>query len=748
MGDTTSNIVITATNKARATLQSVSTDFDHISTNARNAGTAISRAGQAGASGLGSINGALGGAASGFSALSRAIPVAAIGAFVVGAGKAALALAQMGEESVQVEARFRAFVGGGASATAMLNAMDRAVGEAMTKDDQMAAATSLMSQGLAKSADEAAKLAQAAVWLGDPTQTAAQRVEQLTRALITGRTQGLIPYNIDIDVMKARVKDLQAANSGLTASEALTQAFMEGAGGAMQRVQAEGGKSVTSMQALGIAWENLKDAVGEKIYPTVEVLVNVVTGAVKGATALVGTDNWAVSEAAAEAQMTTTSGMMASALANVKMAQDALNYARSVGASDLDVYVAGEKEAIRQYEVLQTRLAGAEAGFAPYMDFVGLATERTNAYGASLIDAKKQVDALQADALEASYPNLAKALDNWTENYLTRQRTYFKAQSDTATDAQNRIGDATKKAAATSQSAWDSAFSAMKSNASSFIDTAREASKALTPEGAKGGEDWLAPGSNGPFENLFRAKDVATRGDASQWAAVLGMDQATAQKVVAEFEAGIMSAGVEALIDKQAIVDRVKLQKIAETTQAAFAEEIARAAGASTATVDQMLGFTDDKISTAGVTIGTKVAGAIEAQDGTIRAAGAAMAASAIDGISAQDQGFYSKGWDQADLYMKGYADRMGSHSPSREMMKLGRSALEGFAIGASGGAGQGPIISGISGGSRRGGADALVMSSRFYQGDMNTYNIYSEGAMAMALGMGRASKARRLSAG
>ena len=63
----------------------------------------------------------------------------------------------------------------------------------------------------------------------------------------------------------------------------------------------------------------------------------------------------------------------------------------------------------------------------------------------------------------------------------------------------------------------------------SDIKTAQDKLKGLIPEMFP---DLTAPGANGPFENIFRAADVAKRGADSPWAKVLGLTQDQAKEIV------------------------------------------------------------------------------------------------------------------------------------------------------------------------------------------------------------------------
>ena len=86
--------------------------------------------------------------------------------------------------------------------------------------------------------------------------------------------------------------------------------------------------------------------------------------------------------------------------------------------------------------------------------------------------------------------------------------------------------------------------------------------------------DLTAPGANGPFENIFRAADVAKRGADSPWAKVLGLTQDEAKSIVQKFGAGIIDESVKGLIDIKALQENAKLKQMATTMTKKFADEL------------------------------------------------------------------------------------------------------------------------------------------------------------------------------
>lgn len=153
--------------------------------------------------------------------------------------------------------------------------------------------------------------------------------------------------------------------------------------------------------------------------------------------------------------------------------------------------------------------------------------------------------------------------------------------AETTEDAWNDTGDGIS-------SAMSQAADSMRSYFDNAISTAQGALKGLLPEMFP--SDLFAPGANGPFENIFRAADVAKQGDASPWAAKLGLTQEQAKKIVSDFARGLFTEDVKGLIDMQALIDDARLKQAAETMKAKFVGYLAGAAGVSRSVADSLLG--------------------------------------------------------------------------------------------------------------------------------------------------------------
>lgn len=763
MADTQSNIIITASNKARATLQSVSSDFDHITTSAKKSETALSQVGR-NTPGLSALDGAIGKLTGGLGGLGAVATGAGVAGAAIVIGRTALAFEEMAEQAQRSQQRLAAFAGGAGGAKEAIQAIEESTGGALSRMDAATAATRFFSMGLAKNSEEAGNMARAALMLGDSTMTAAEKINDWSLMLANQSVERLDQFGISSGQVRERILQLQAATPGLTREQAFLTAVMEQATTKMAALEAQGVQVGTETDRINAAWKDLRVEMGKPIIGVVKIVKQGAATAMEGAVDVLRAEGAAEAlanerlyqsrnrlnmalqqqanvagvaeqavkdQAAAEVEAAARAHDMALAAASLAGIETNLANASDVGTAAIirQAQAAGNAGGIlAQYAASVKAAQLAQVGIQFSRD-VGAGAGATRAFTTEHIGISER---LQAGWQEAPLPTPVEGSARFLELKKIEEQL-------------NKVGNVGVKGAQSIGSAWDKALTGMSSQVSSFADSARAASKALTPGGAGKAEDWLKPGANGPFENLFRAKDVAVRGDASQWAKVLGMDQETAKKVTEEFEAGIMSADVKALIDKQAIVDRVRLQALAQETQAAFADEIAAAAGADTRGVDELLGFTDAKFRAAGSNIGTKLKGAIDGLSEMLKAGGAGAADNMLAGLDSKESEYYSRGFNAGKQYLAGFADAQGSHSPSREMMKLGQAALEGFNMGASGGYGFGGMASGASGGSRGGVPVAYNRSVRYYEGDRVTIVVNSEAALPAVLAAQRSSKAKRL---
>lgn len=228
--------------------------------------------------GLDDVAGQLSG---GLNALVAGAGIAGFVALAQQVGTVAVEFSRMAEEGAQIDTRLRSEAGGADQAAAAMAAMGDAVGFALDKDEQALTATTALTQGMATTGSQAAQLAEAAIYLGEAQQTAAERVNSLMRALTTGRAAALAGYMVDLDELKARTTELTDANEGMTDSQALTQAFLETSRESVQKLKDENYQAVTSIDRLAKAWREWKDTAAEKAAPETGGVVNFVTGQIE-----------------------------------------------------------------------------------------------------------------------------------------------------------------------------------------------------------------------------------------------------------------------------------------------------------------------------------------------------------------------------------------------------------------------------------------------------------------------------------
>lgn len=163
------------------------------------------------------------------------------------------------------------------------------------------------------------------------------------------------------------------------------------------------------------------------------------------------------------------------------------------------------------------------------------------------------------------------------QRLLQGQRRVANGVVQTWTDAGAKVADA-----------WDKTADKMSGFIESALSSAQNAVKGLLPSLTT---DPFAPGANGPFENIFRAADVAAHGAASPWAEKLGLDQATAAQIVSDFSKGLITDQVKALINVPQLVDAAKMAALAEQMKTMFVNEVAKIAGVQPGVVDSLMGY-------------------------------------------------------------------------------------------------------------------------------------------------------------
>jgi hypothetical protein len=566
----------------------------------------------------------MGGGALNTSTILKTLGSAAVVGAVAKVGQMALdaviGLDAMREESEQISARFVAQAGSTRSAADALSAMNAIVGTALTNDEKMAASGQLMALGLAQSSTEAANLANIAINLGDKTQGAAERIAGLTQVMVSGRLVGLKQYGISMTEVNALAADMQRETAGLSDIQAKQNAIMEIGTQKLNEYTAAGGSAITKTQALQKAWEDYQDALANNVN-----IGNVKNFLTEGITA-----------ARINLQIDSTDPLEQLAGLEAKL-RDIQQIRDDFKGNPIGLFFAGgggfgaqaEVDAlIAKIATLKAQL-GEESRWAAGVNRLaggaGSAQQATNALGTALAALYEKADAIDVNATAMS---IFKAkIDNAYGSMLAlnsamsisagwqlpvvpmgldpsgvgrgqdtgAERMAAQAvvdetlrQNAISIQAAEDLASVNERAAKATQSAWESAFSAIASAAESEFSAAQSQLKGLLPDlGGGGGLGTNKPGSNGPFEDIFRAADVANLGGASPWAAQIAAQlgvsneevQAKARAAVEAFAAGFRTPEVRKLIDEAMLVDQVKQAEAAKTSLDSWGKEIAKAAG-------------------------------------------------------------------------------------------------------------------------------------------------------------------------
>lgn len=517
---------------------------------------------------------------------------AGIAAAVAGIGKVALSLEAMREESTQVEARFVGFTGSTQAANAAMQAFDNTLGNALSKDEKMAAATKLLGLGLADSAQDAANMTQQALTLGIS-------IETLTQALETGRTTGLVQYGISTTEVKKRAEELQKANADLTTEEAKAIAIKEQLAVKSQMVAEAGGQAATSIEQLQNAWDTLKDTAADKVQLEV---------AIKGGTNVLNTiTDWISGKGQQKAKVEIGEGEITRQMNRITQAQSEM---AQLGpeAYNTDLVNAYKAEIADATDKLNAA-------------YVALAYVKTNSdeSGASMLQlgSNAAYAAAQIASVASAAEGVSQAAINATNNRWAGLGGYYTSVADTEraanmagrnadinrwaglgqqyvdaqTAAAKEAATANARAARSAASSWDSEFNKVSSRIQGYLSNGINAAIGLKDYR----QDIFKPGSNGPFENIFRAMAIANNGaDTAQeqmWAQQLGLTPATAAKIAADFQRGIFSPEVMGVINVDQLVNEAQMADLAEKSQAAFVNAIAKKAGVKTNLVSSMFGL-------------------------------------------------------------------------------------------------------------------------------------------------------------
>lgn len=558
----------------------------------------------------------------------------AVGFSVVKAAEFAVELAEVGAQAQRTAAGFDELASSvGASSDKMLEAMRKASAGTISDLKLMETANKAMMLGVGASAEDMGTLLEVARLKGKRMgMDSATSFSDLVTGL--GRGQAEILDNLGIVVNAREAQEAYAASVGktaeqLTAAERKQALLNEVVRTGKAELEAAGGvgeDSADSFERLNASWQNAKTAWGELLAPLLAGGADVLADA--------ATEIKNIADDVAKVEVHSLSGEAVNAWeryaeAERMAAAESESLRAQIYTLENQINLQGDtsEATAKQLEYYQAQLAIAEsraAGLRVEVEKAQMrffrAGEAANTFAGDLDDV-----AAAADNAAGSLANMALGFLGFAQGSYGKKSTtlgglfdYFKSgvEAGNEADIQHRMAvllnvaedaDVWRKkgkedskrfasdwedAADRVQRAIEDAFQATADAVAQFTDEAANASKQLFDMGkVEGFGGGMAPGQNGPFEALFRATDVAAHGADSEWAAALGLDQESAKRIVADFQAGLMSPDVIGLIDTGALIEHVRRQQEAEQSQKAFAESVAAQAGVDPAAVMQALGI-------------------------------------------------------------------------------------------------------------------------------------------------------------
>lgn len=438
--------------------------------------------------------------------------------------------------------------------------------------------------------------------------------EFLFQSLVTGIKRGspMLIDNTGITLKLGEANERYAAQLGkaadaLTEEEqklALLQATTEGVDRLVQQAGGNLESLTTNAQRLTAAWSDLRAEIGKKLAPEVSGVEGVIASLLSDLTgALSGTNE----KLMLELDVTNAEAELARVSEGLRLAAENGTHAgRSTQFWTSEVARAGAE------------LVAAKVAMGQYADVQGDMNERLRAGVPIEADMAERLRETAGAAREAAVATEELNAARTTGTFTTPSKTRWGLYADYARNFQEagalsieqwetQHERANEKVANDYRSAMDSAAQDAVNRIEGYLGTAMSNAAGLLDMGGGPGDN-MAPGANGPFENIYRALDVAKLGDKSPWAAMLGLTQEEAQKISTDFQNGLFSAGVLNLIDMDALANQARMAELAEQSQTAFAAAIAAKAGTGPNLVATMLGL-DTGAGTGGGGMASKVTG-------------------------------------------------------------------------------------------------------------------------------------------
>lgn len=548
-------------------------------------------------------------ATGGLSALGKAIPVAAIATAALKVGEMVTELGNLGQQVQQQRAYFEVWSGSVGAATANLEAMRRAVGGALTESEMMAGANKLLSMGLADNANELENMSRMAVMLGGSTRSASESIEEFSLLLANQSILRLDTFGISGAKVRERIEELMEADKNLSREQAFLNAVMEEGTAKVAALEAAGVKATTAAQDLGTAFRGLREAIGEALAEPVaetqsgmaaffaNLTATIQASSDEAATQLTGLNaqlRLAQAELATlEAQpldpgdeFGTAAARMAELRSRINDLYDALvklTPANEAVAASSGVAAVRMVDAAREVQGavgdVNSELSGSSAYWDAWAGFAETAAQRASNAAWAARSAMGQV--AQAATTTGTFTEPSKTRWGLFTDFAKKQVSSSDA-GDLVRQWQERMEKANKdiagRAGTDYASAMREAARQVQSDVEGALSGAISASKGLF-DFTKSAGDIFAPGSNGPFEAIYRAQAVAVGGietdQERQWAEMYGLTPESAARIVADFQRGLFTPEVQGLINVDQLVGQIQSEQAAGESKTAFANMIA-----------------------------------------------------------------------------------------------------------------------------------------------------------------------------
>lgn len=620
------------------------------------------------------------GLSGGLSGLAAAAGIGGLLTIGAAAASTAVELGNMGQAIEQQRNLLEVWSGSSENAARNMDAMRAAVGKYMTESQMLSGANQLLNMGLAKTSEELARNAEAAVLLGDKTASVSERMQSWNAMLANQSIERLDMFGISSGNARQQIDELMKSTDGLTREQAFQAVVLEEAEKKVRRLKDAGFEATTAADNMAIAWAKLGETIAIRFAaPIAEAERNIAE--IINSTALM-----------VESHSADTEVRLAAMQTQVEAARTEL---AALGDVPFDVNAefdtgAGKAEMLRQrIEHLENAIRALTPASNDWSD--------AGVRGADLVAQKlREVQnaayaarsAMGRVAVEETAPVVADpSKTQWGlyTDWARKQANAINSQSDIdqlIEDWKERVGRTNDDIAKDAAKAYEKEMQVAASRVQGFISTAMSNAKGLFDVS---GSDPFAPGKNGPFENVYRALDVAKNGEASPWAKVLGMDQETAQRLSEQFQKGLFTPEViDKLINVDALVAEAQLQDQAQKLMEAFANSIATQAGVDASVAKSLLSFGEDTTAF-DETASTVVKGVADSMVDKTKEA-EQIGKNLIDGVSKGATSAKTTAvktvTDIADAMVKAMQDTLKIASPSQVFAALGYNAIAGMVVG------------------------------------------------------------------